>query len=160
MLVAIDIGTRAGWALCTTAGYKASGVWHFKPRHHENWAKRFSDFRFELGALHAIEKISLLRYEEVRRHKGTTAGHIYGGFLVTLQDFCNQRDIPFEGVGVGTIKKYATGKGNAGKAAMIEAVEDRWGVVAFTDDEADAVALREYALEHDKRTKEIDNGNR
>ena len=49
-----------------------------------------------------------------------------------------------EGVPVGTIKKFASGKGNASKQQMIEAVEDRFGCIVADDNEADAIALLEY----------------
>jgi crossover junction endodeoxyribonuclease RuvC len=39
------------------------------------------------------------------------------------------------------IKKFATGKGNANKAAVISAIVSRYGVQVKTDNEADAYAL-------------------
>jgi Holliday junction resolvasome RuvABC endonuclease subunit len=47
---------------------------------------------------------------------------------------------------VGTIKKHATGKGNAGKDQMIEAMQLR-GHPVTDDNEADALALLHCALE-------------
>jgi Holliday junction resolvasome RuvABC endonuclease subunit len=43
------------------------------------------------------------------------------------------------------LKKFTTGKGNADKAAMLEAVSRRWRRVD-DDNEADATALLYYAL--------------
>ena len=47
---------------------------------------------------------------------------------------------------VGTIKRFATGKGNADKAAMIAAVRGR-GFEPADDNEADAIAILLWALE-------------
>ena len=63
-----------------------------------------------------------------------------------LTEWCELNNIPYTSVPVGTIKKFATGKGNAPKSAMIEAVYMKWGVVTDSDDEADAVALFQYKL--------------
>ena len=47
---------------------------------------------------------------------------------------------------VGTIKKHATGKGNAGKDEMIIAAKSR-GHDPKDDNEADALALLHWAIE-------------
>ena len=56
------------------------------------------------------------------------------------------RGIPYEGVPVGTIKRHATGKGNANKAAMIAAAKAR-GFSPADDNEADAIAILHWAIE-------------
>jgi hypothetical protein len=87
----------------------------------------------------------LVVFEEVRRHLGTTAGHIYGGYLAHLTAWAEANRIPYHGVPVGTIKRHATGKGNADKAAVIEAVR-KLGFNPADDNEADALALLHWAL--------------
>jgi len=49
-------------------------------------------------------------------------------------------------VPVGTIKRFATGKGNANKAAMMEAARKR-GFSPTDDNEADAIAILLWAVE-------------
>lgn len=44
--------------------------------------------------------------------------------------------------------KYATGKGNAGKAAVVSAVSHRYGVTFGDDNTADAFVLRAMGLDH------------
>ena len=76
----------------------------------------------EADSLQAVaDGIDTLHFEEVRRHVSTDAAHAYGGFLATLTAWCEHQRIPYQGVPVGTIKKHATGKGNANKAAVIAA---------------------------------------
>ena len=82
----------------------------------------------------------------MRRHAGTDAAHVYGGFLATLTAWCEQHGIAYQGVPVGTIKRYATGKGNADKQAVIAAVRAR-GFEPADDNEADAIAILLWAIE-------------
>jgi len=69
--------------------------------------------------------IGVIHYEEIRRHLSTDAAHVHGGLLATLTAWCEQRSIAYQGVPVGTIKRFITGKGNADKRAVIEAVRAR-----------------------------------
>lgn len=85
-------------------------------------------------------------FEEVRRHMGVDAAHCYGGFMAHLTAFCDERSIPYAGVPVGTIKKHATGKGNAPKGDMIKAMKLK-GFDPKDDNEADALALLSWAIE-------------
>jgi len=84
--------------------------------------------------------------EHRRAFAGTDAAHIYGGFLGMLTAWSEEHDVPYEGVPVGTIKRYATGKGNANKAAMIAAIQAR-GFRPADDNEADAIALLLWATD-------------
>ena len=52
----------------------------------------------------------------------------------------------YEGVPVGTIKRFATGRGNADKAAMVAAMKAR-GFNPADDNEADALAILLWAIE-------------
>lgn len=104
--------------------------------------------RLETYLREAIVGINLVAYEEVRRHLGTDASHIYGGIVAVIQSVAEQSKTPYYGIPVGTIKKFATGKGNADKAKMIAAGEKLWGEV-LPEDEVDArfialVAAKEY----------------
>jgi Holliday junction resolvasome RuvABC endonuclease subunit len=85
-------------------------------------------------------------FEEVRRHIGTDAAHLYGGFLATLTAWAEQRGIAYQGVPVGTIKRHATGKGNAGKDEVIASVRAK-GFKPTDDNEADAIAILLWAIE-------------
>jgi crossover junction endodeoxyribonuclease RuvC len=89
-------------------------------------------------------------FEEVRRHLGTDAAHVYGGLLGTLVAWCEEKRIPYAGVPVQTIKKSWTGKGNAKKALMIAEANAR-GFSTEDENEADAIAL----AHHIKGTKNL-----
>jgi len=65
--------------------------------------------------------------------------------MAVLTAWAEMRGVPYQGVPVGTIKKSATGKGNASKAMMIEAARKR-GFFPKDDNEADAIAILLWAL--------------
>ena len=67
-------------------------------------------------------------------------------FLATLTAWCERHCIPYSAIPVGTIKKHATGKGNADKAAMVAAVR-ALGYEPEDDNEADAIALLDFVIE-------------
>ena len=73
------------------------------------------------------------------------AAHVYGGLMATLTAWCEHHSIAYEGIPVGTIKKFATGRGNAGKPEMIDAAVTA-GFRPKDDNEADAIHLLRYVL--------------
>lgn len=149
-ILALDLGTTTGWALRDRTGRITSGSQSFKPRRFEGGGMRFLRFKRWITELKAhAEGIDTLVFEEVRRHVSTDAAHAYGGFMAQLTAWCEHHGIPYQGVPVGTIKKHATGKGNAGKQAMVAAMQ-ALGFRPEDDNEADALALLLWALElHD-----------
>ena len=90
--------------------------------------------------------IHAVYFEEVRRHAGVDAAHVYGGLMATLTTWCEHHNIAYQGVPVGTIKKHATGKGNAGKGEVIAAMR-LLGHPVTDDNEADALALLHWAID-------------
>lgn len=66
--------------------------------------------------------------------------------MATLTAWAEARGVPYQGVPVGTIKRFATGKGNANKAAMIKAARTK-GFSPADDNEADAIAILLWAIE-------------
>jgi hypothetical protein len=147
VLLALDLGTSTGWAMCLPDGGIVSGTVSFKPSRYDGGGIRYVRFRAWLdGVAHDTHEIAAIHFEEVRRHVSTDSSHIYGGLLATLTAWCEQRSIAYQGVPVGTIKRFITGKGNADKAAMIDAVRAR-GYSPADDNEADAIAILLWALE-------------
>lgn len=146
VLLALDLGTTTGWALCTDGGSVISGTQSFKPGRFEGGGMRYLRFKRWLTELKATtDRLGAVYFEEVRRHAGVDAAHAYGGFLATLTAWCEHHTIPYSGVPVGTIKKHATGKGNASKDEMIAAAR-ALGHAPGDDNEADALALLTWAM--------------
>ncbi len=147
-ILALDLGTNTGWALSSRDGTITSGTEQFKPHRFEGGGMRYLRFKRWLTEMkQCTDGIDAVFMEEVRRHAGVDAAHSYGGFLATLTAWCEHHNIPYQGVPVGTIKKHATGKGNANKEQMIAAVQAH-GYTPADDNEADALALLHWALDH------------
>lgn len=147
VVLALDLGTTTGWALQTTDGLVTSGTVSFRPSRYDGGGMRYLRFRGWLDQLaEEAGPIAAIHFEEVRRHAGTDAAHVYGGLLATLTAWAETADIAYQGVPVGTIKRHATGKGNADKAAMMAAARAR-GFSPADDNEADAIAILFWALE-------------
>lgn len=145
--LAIDIGTSTGWALRACDDYISSGTVSFKPSRYDGGGMRFLRFRRWLEELEEqAGPVEAVYFEEVRRHAGNDAAHIHGGLLAVLTAWCEEHLIAYQGVPVGTIKRFATGKGNADKAGVIDAMRAR-GYAPVDDNEADALAILLWAIE-------------
>jgi Holliday junction resolvasome RuvABC endonuclease subunit len=142
-ILALDLGTKTGYALHN--GAIISGVWDLKPGRFEGGGMRFLKFRNMLAQMHTASPISEVYFEEVRRHAGTDAAHVYGGLMGQLTAWCEERKIPYQGVPVGAIKKSWTGNGAAKKDLMIQTARDH-GFTPIDDNEADALALLDMKL--------------
>jgi hypothetical protein len=146
-LLALDLGSTLGWGVRLADGTITSGTATFRPGRFEGGGMGWLRFRRWLDSMAAsAAPLGSIVFEEVRRHAGTTAAHVYGGFLAHLTAWCEGVGVPYQGVPVGTIKRFATGKGNAGKDAVIAAMRAR-GFAPADDNEADALALLLWAID-------------
>lgn len=139
IVVGIDPGTWCGWAVLDGETRLASGVWDLRPRRHEGGGMRYLRTRHLFSELLG-QKPVLVGYEEVRRHMGVDAAHVYAGIVSSIVTVCEEQKVPYTAIPVGTVKKLATGKGNAKKDAMIKAAEQKFAPHEVVDDnEADAL---------------------
>jgi Holliday junction resolvasome RuvABC endonuclease subunit len=154
-ILALDLGTTTGWALRDRTGHITSGSESFRPQRFEGGGMRYLRFRRWISEVQeSVSEIQFLYFEEVRRHVGVDAAHVYGGLLATLTAWCEHHQIPYQGVPVGTIKKHATGKGNASKDEMVASARAR-GHAPADDNEADALALLHWAVHHHDFGQEV-----
>ncbi|MEO5350998.1 MAG: hypothetical protein H7836_15345 [Magnetococcus sp. YQC-3] len=146
-ILTLDLGSKTGWALHQADGTITSGTVEFKPGRFEGGGMAFVRFKHWLDEVcRFAEPIAGIWFEEVRAHAGVTAAHVYGGFLAHLTAFAELSQIPYQGVPVGTIKRHATGKGNASKAEVIEAMR-RKGHTPADDNAADALAILHWVID-------------
>ena len=146
-ILAIDPGTKCGWCLRASDGSMDSGVWNLKGGRFEGGGMRSVRLAAHLNELYGMVPFTAVFYEEVRRHMGVDAAHIYGGIIAKISEWGELNGVPYAGVPVGTIKKFATGKGNADKSQMIAAAVAKWPTLAAKTgaDEADARWIAECA---------------
>ena len=143
-ILALDLGTKTGWAV-QSIGKAVSGVQDFSPRRFDGGGMRFLRFQRWLAEIHEnVGGITEIYFEEVRFNRGAS-GHVYDGLQAILKAWCEEKTIPYQGVPVQTIKKHATGKGNANKEAMVAAIEAT-GRQVQDHNEADALWLLSYAV--------------
>jgi hypothetical protein len=84
-VLALDLGTATGWALRTRDDHITSGTMTFKPSRFEGGGMRYLRFHGWLREMRDLAgPIDRIVFEEVRRHIGTDAAHVFGGLLATL----------------------------------------------------------------------------
>lgn len=145
-IMAFDLGTNTGVAY-RPIGTKTSfvDVLNFSHNRYEGGGMRYLKFQDWLNGRNPAD-IEAIYFEEVRRHLGTDAAHVYGGLLAVLTAWCEKNKIPYEGIPVGTIKKHATGKGNANKDMVLAAAREKLDYTGDSYDAADALWLLEYVF--------------
>lgn len=146
MILCLDLGTRSGWALTGGSGGNVlSGVWDFRPDRFDGAGMRYLKFRRQLDDFAKSIDVTAVYFEEVRRHLGADAARVYGALFGVVTAWCEENKIPYEGVPVGTIKKFWTGHGNASKDEMIATARE-YGYAPADDNEADALAIAHYVV--------------
>jgi Holliday junction resolvasome RuvABC endonuclease subunit len=147
VILALDLGTITGYAIAGADGGITSGTAEFRLDRWQSGGMRFLRFKRWLTEIkNQAGGLDLVVYEQVRKHAGVDAAHSFGGWLAILTAWCDHHDIAYQGVPVGTIKRFITGKGNADKTAVIEAVRAR-GFKPADDNEADAIAILLWAID-------------
>ena len=146
-VLALDLGTTTGWAMQSVGSTIESGTVSFRPSRYDGGGMRYCDFAAGWTSMSTnAAGIGVVYFEEVRGTPARTRRIIYGGLLATLTAWCEQRSIAYQGVPVGTIKRFITGKGNADKQPVMNAVRAR-GFSPADDNEADAIAILLWAIE-------------
>ncbi len=137
--IAFDLGTTTGFATFSD-GVITSGTFSNANKRFEGGGMRYLRFRQQITEMILLTKPNVVFFEEVRRHLSTDSAHVYGGMMAMLTSVCEEHAIPYKGIPVGTIKKFATGKGNANKEAMLKAAKDKFtDQNIFDDNQADAL---------------------
>jgi len=133
-ILALDIATKTGWRTAT-----ASGVWDLKPNRGESEGMRVVRFKSKVKEIIALEGINLVSYERpAGMHKSSIM--VAAQMVGVLLDLCIELNVDVACYSANEIKKFATGKGNAGKPLMIQAAIDL-GFNPKDDNEADAIHL-------------------
>ena len=148
-ILALDLGTRTGWALRWDEGHVASGVEDFSGhRRRESLGLRVLRFRRWLRETLSLARPTLVVYERPvfysAWHHRSVAHNLEGVLLAEIE---GRREYvsPLPAV----VKRHATGRGSPTRAQVLEAVRARWGRVVSDLDEADALCLLAWALDQD-----------
>lgn len=139
-ILALDVASHCGWAV-TRDIY---GVWDLTPKRDESIGMRLIRLRSKMNEVISSENINLVVFERPGgRHVGAVI--VQSELQGQVKVVCEDNGIPYRGYSSQEIKKYATGKGNAGKPAVISAAKKLLGYTGKNDNEADALWLLELA---------------
>jgi hypothetical protein len=180
-ILALDLGTTTGWATNHSLGddFALGQIELAKPREVTAWKKsnldRRRDPRF-WRLIHHIKRMStgcsVVIFEDVKFIKSTYQAQLWPTWRAAVWAAVDEKCI--ECIPTNTLKKFATGNGNADKEhmleAMLEAEPDRFsldsrlkkehvvvdneamlkghGEIFLTDDAVDAYWLYRWAKEH------------
>ncbi|MFT0547850.1 hypothetical protein ACMHYO_16165 [Allopusillimonas ginsengisoli] len=144
-MLALDLGTKAGYAIRRRDGTIIHGTQAFTPRASWSPGQRWQRYRSWLVELIVANQVHAIAYEDVKRHVGTDAAHVYGAFRAILEMVADAHNLQLHAVGVGTIKKSWTGWGDASKQAMLAEARRR-GFRPDSDNAADALAILDWAV--------------
>lgn len=147
--IGIDLGSKCGvaWTAGSTIYGAKTMLWDLKHKPKEHGGARFARFRRSLTALLAEPQQEYrIYFERVMRHLSSDSAHVYGALWGAMLEVCMTRQIKPVGVPVPTLKKYATGRGNADKSQMIRAANERLAWGGSDDNEADALWLLDFGL--------------
>lgn len=146
IILALDCATKTGWSLYIDGKLTESGVQDFKKKRGETNGMLFLKFRKWLQDMYNMYVPDLIVYEQAT-HRGGAATEICANLTGRVQEIAASWDLNCSQVRPTELKKFATGKGNAGKAEMIYAAGKILGREPIDDNEADAVLIGQWAIE-------------
>jgi hypothetical protein len=184
-VLGLDLGTNCGYSYCfvddrINKSRIYAGQLDLSAGPYDSGAIRFIRLRHFLSAI----KPDLIAYEDVRYTPPSGTGFMSAGALLaraapacewfgalkaTVSTWAEENSVPCTGMPIGTIKKRATGKGNANKVDIIKACNNEFGFdfdpegyeSSGVDNIADSVyvcalAVEQYGMGFNKRK---DSGN-
>lgn len=137
-ILALDAATKTGFAHSdgTSGTYEAMG----KER-----SCKFAEFSFWLNCFLDEHHADVIVYEQAH-HQGGPATRLLVGLAAIIELIAVQRDIKVRTVHTGTLKKHATGFGNAKKFEVLEAAAAMHPTIEILDDNhCDALWLLHWA---------------
>jgi len=149
-VAALDLGSRLGWALPPEDGRRkgTTGEELLHPgRHQGNQFMALDSFLEDKW--NSTKPWDAIAYENVFLPgvSGVQARRMLYGYAAVIDLYACWADIQVVMVHPLTLKKWATGKGDASKAAMKNAFQDKFGITTKSDNEADAALLQAYVEE-------------
>ncbi len=149
VILSVDLGTTMGFAILDGETVECGEI-TLKKASDKHDGQRYIAFQGQVQAWFKAHDITHVYYEQVISHgrfNSTRTAHVFGGFLAVLQMECLRRSIQPVAVGVGTLKKSATGKGNAKKPQMVAAARSYgFELKDKEDNAADAICLLAHAV--------------
>lgn len=140
-ILAIDPATKCGWAMKS-----AFGIWDLSTKKDESGGMKLIRLRSKLAELCDLMDVRLIVYERPGGRHSHAMMH-QSRLIALIELFCEDNAIEYAAFSASQIKKFATGKGNSGKGAMIKAAQTNYAYEGEDDNEADALHLLHLAIE-------------
>lgn len=139
-ILSLDLATVTGWAYNQPS--INGGVWNLKPKTGSSDGMKQIKLRSHLkDFIDTVGGVDLIVYEK-------PAGRFISGVISVaelvgvVKVFCEDNGINYTSFRPTEIKKWATGKGNSGKPAMLAQAKKRWPNVHIIDDnQSDAMLM-------------------
>ena len=125
LILALDLATVWGWAVLSLD--RQLIAWDTETAKPTKSMGRWRRFRVTLGSVvspEILDRLGAVVVEDASglRWKSMQAARVVYGFHAHAEHWAEQRGLPVERVPMGTVKKLATGNGNASKPAVCKAV--------------------------------------
>jgi len=152
-ILALDLAITTGYA-CKAPWGSESGVQKFELRHGESPGMRWIRFRKWIQELCQDRLLGqgncfdIIVYEQpiVGQQRSSDAANIAFNLSGKVQEFVAEYGGECVPVPIATLKKWATGRGNAGKPEMVAEAQRRHPEIEIINhDHADALLLLDYA---------------
>jgi Holliday junction resolvasome RuvABC endonuclease subunit len=143
-ILALDPATHCGWA--HTDG--TCGTWDCSVKKDESSGMRLLRLRHCLDTVFINQGVDAVVFEAAR---GGMPGRL-GALVISaeiqgvIKLWCEENAVHYHGVSPSSVKKHATGSGNANKEKMVAAAKARWPKTKIQDDNtADALWILDFA---------------
>lgn len=149
MILALDLGTKCGWAVGREGTRVASGCLNLKPRKHHPGDRPFAlaQALSRLADEFGVTLIAMERFGGMNTMKSLAAALVYGELRGIALGFAESKNLRAISVHNMKLKKVTTGSGKASKGDMIAAVSERFSFTVEDDNEADALAVLGWAMD-------------
>jgi Holliday junction resolvasome RuvABC endonuclease subunit len=150
-ILALDIATTTGWAYWVGSRTKGtlirSGFTKVQLRRGDSRGTLFLKWEAWLRSVLKDARPHVIAYEEPAYFKSMSAGEVVGGLIAIMSKEAAKRNISVMSVHLSTLKKHATGHGQAPKVVMQRAAMWKWGSPIKDDNQGDALCVLDWALE-------------
>jgi hypothetical protein len=123
-ITTFDFGNKTGWAEFD-GGSIESGTENFTPHRGESAGMRWRKFKSWLIEFLKSSNPDVVIFEQPVARASGAAREVMYGMTTRCQEYCDFLGIDYKPVNPVTLKRFATGKGNANKEAMLAAAAEK-----------------------------------
>ena len=135
-ILAIDPASILGWALSENE----YGTWDLRTKKDESIGMKLLRLESKLNEIFELKHPNIIAYERAAGMHKLSIIH-QAKLIGIIEQWCERKGVQYRAFSATEIKKFATGKGNAGKPKMIEAAKAKFGYLGKDDNEADALHI-------------------